>query len=130
MTKEEKIKEAWDNTDGLNKNNWANYWTYDKAKKHGMDIDGWIKVCGYEPEEGMVYDLMRPPQLEGIEYNNGWIKIESEDDLPKEDMHCFIMFNDLSYSIDLFYKEGGFLRNHWKHILYYQPIEKPKTPIY
>ena len=89
MTKEEKIKEAWDNKDGSNKEVWAGYWNYNKAKEHGMDKDGWIKVCGYEPGEGMVCDYMRPPQLEGIENNNGWIKIESEDDLPKENIECF-----------------------------------------
>ena len=35
-----------------------------------MDKDGWIKVCGYEPGEGMVCDYMRPPQLKGIENTN------------------------------------------------------------
>ena len=75
MTKEEKIKEAWNNADGLNTENWANFWTYEEAKEHGMDENGWIRVCGYEYRKGTVCDYMRPPQLKGIEDNNGWISL-------------------------------------------------------
>lgn len=135
MTKEEKIKEAWNNADGLNKNNWANYWTYDKAKEHGMDQDGWIKVCGYEPGEGTVCDFMRPPQLKGIENNNGWIKIESEDDLPKDYIECyFISIHNNTIRMGFYSKsDNKFFSGEYyevREVTYYMIIEKPKLPIY
>lgn len=138
-TKEEIIKDAWDNVDGSNKNNWANYWTYDKAKEHGMDKNGWIKVCGYEPEEGMVCDYMRPPQLKGIENNNSWIKIESEEDInlfkDKERDFVFIKTSDCNESKIAVYSNlykcfTDVYNNEIENVTHYQPIEKPKPPLY
>ena len=75
----------------------------------------------------------RPKSLQGIENNNGWIKIENEDDLPKNDMYVHIIFNKKAniaflcngefYNLNKvkYYKEG---------VTHYQPIEKPKLPIY
>jgi len=63
--------------------------------------------------------------------NNGWIKIESEIDLPKQDVDCHICLNDGIISIDKFYiLHNQFLMTHWKHISHYQPITKPQPPIY
>lgn len=73
---------------------------------------------------------LRPKTLRGIENNNGWVKINSETDLPDNDCNCIIMFNDGGISIDIFKKEGNFLRNHWRHIEYYKVIEIGEPPLY
>ena len=62
--------------------------------------------------------------------NNGWIKIESEEDLPKISGHYFILINTV-IKID-------FWTNHEKKfelwnknlVTYYQPIDRPKPPMY
>lgn len=80
MNKEEKIKEAY-----------GEYW--DKMKLW-INIDGWFNKNAffnknfffkYDDLNLFFYhkeDFMIPISLKGIENNNGWIKIESENDLP------------------------------------------------
>jgi len=86
MTKQEKIQEAY-----------VDYWN-DK-----IDQDGWCRLS-ISTEKKLVNHMVnnqdlfesrvitnpdcfmtyfRPLSLQGIENNNGWIKIESDDDLPK-----------------------------------------------
>lgn len=68
---------------------------------------------------------------QGIENNNGWIKIESEEDLPKEDCECHIEFEDGSISIDKYSaKYKDFKSNSRIHIVAYKLIEQPKKRIY
>lgn len=128
MTKEERIKEAW-----------GEY--YD-------EIEFYLTENGYLP---YVYDvrmirnenkihfehllssanLFRPKSLRGISGNNGWIKIESESDLPKADCSCEVMYQDGSWSIDTFYKSNNnFKSNHWRHITHYKPIIQSNSPLY
>jgi len=84
-----------------------------------------------EPENNYKATLAIPISLQGIETNNGWIKIESEADLPKEDCDCHIIYKDGSMSIDKFYiNYKNFNTNHHFHITHYQPIIKPLKPIY
>ena len=70
----------------------------------------------------------------GIENNNGWIRIESEADLPKEGMHHSILLDSecingyRNYDVIVFYEVNSKFRK--KEISHYQPIEKPKPPIY
>jgi len=79
-------------------------------------------VFTYNP----INETIRPKSLQGIENNNGWIK-----GTPKEDMDCHILFSDGTQSIDRFLKEhGNFICNHYVSVTHYQPIEKPKPPIY
>ena len=76
----------------------------------------------------------RPKSLKGIENNNGWIRIESEADLPKEGMHhsilldCECINGYRNYDVIVFYEVNSKFRK--KEISHYQPIEKPKPPIY
>ena len=76
----------------------------------------------------------RPKSLQGIENNNGWIKIESEADLPKEGIHHSILLDSdcingyRNYDVIVFYEVNSRYRK--KEISHYQPIEKPKPPIY
>ena len=63
----------------------------------------------------------RPKSLRGIENNNGWIKIESIEDLPKENglkclflnknnMHTTYISDDVLYDSDWFFRRY----THWK----------------
>lgn len=114
--------------------------------KQDVDENGWL----YHPRGGEVIfdpwigamhehptdDAYRPKSLSGIENNNGWISIESVDDLPKEEGQYFV-YSKVDwhpyFRIDVF---SGRLSNSIHHVTgkpifsHYQPIEKPKPPIY
>jgi hypothetical protein len=79
----------------------------------------------------------RPKSLRGIETNNGWIKIESEADLPEQGGDYDIVINGVM-------KTGVYCKNNkWMvesndytkttqeyQISHYKPIVKPNPPIY
>lgn len=78
--------------------------------------------------------FVRPKSLEGIENNNGWIKVESEADLPKShlDVYMFDEINNISFgfwdNLQMCFKDR--FGQEYQFITHYQPIEKPKPPIY
>jgi len=82
--------------------------------------------------------IWRPKTLENFEKNNGWKVINSEEDLPRENMQCFIMQNGNvqigSYisNYKRWFAPGCYYSETYKNlgITHYQPIEKPKKPIY
>ena len=130
MTKEEKIKEAW----GL-------YFEHlgEHAKKHALENNGYCSapsitlglILRRHGEEWLETnkDLKnRPKSLQGIEDNNGWIKVESEADLPKESYNYWVFQNDgLIQSM----KEYELNKKYYNiEATHYQPIQKPKPPIY
>ena len=99
------------------------------------DINGWIKYGMYCPSNFGIEDydeidtigIWRCKSLKGIENNNGWIRIESEADLPEKEFYKGyntypVNFKCNSYGLYKYYKS--------KEITHYQPIEKPKPPIY
>ena len=104
------------------------------------DINGWIRFGMYVPTDLGIenYDdidgFWRCKSLQGIENNNGWIKIESETDLPKEGIHHSILLDSdcingyRNYDVIVFYEVNSRYRK--KEISHYRPIEKPKPPIY
>lgn len=121
MTKEEKIKEAW----GL---------AYDEVK-HLLTDNGYI--CSVDLAHIRLnlssYNLYlnyndigaRPKSLKGIENNNGWIRLESEDDrYPNED----VWISNFNGNGIAFFHDA--LKLIPKECTHYQPIEKPKPPIY
>ena len=125
MTKREKIKEAWGvfYTDRFNE-------------------DGWLIINSKIHTDNNVFDmltsdsgcLIRPKSLQGIEDNNGWIKIESEADLPKEKGNYLVIdkFHEANPSI-AFYdpKAVIFLMSSWyERYSYYQLIENLQPPVY
>lgn len=81
-----------------------------------------------------------PYSLEGIDNNNGWIKIESEADLPKESGLYHVVCFGVETILEFFdnSKVKGFIHigktyiNRYNEIgvTHYQPIQKPKPPIY
>lgn len=134
MKKQEKIKEAYGEH-------------YETVKNH-IDENGWcvLNVSQKEPINHFAHHgktewkpingrvCWRPISLKGIEANNGWIKIESEADLPKEHMAVF-----LYESIDgvgfgrwcnlqrIFKTRFG---KEYKPVTHYRPITKPEPPVY
>ena len=131
MTKEEKIKEAWgENWSKISKEN----------QKKALNNNGFVSqyfedLLTIDKRERKLFEI-RPKSLQGIETNNGWIKIESEDDLPKdENIVEFWVYDDEEIVSAKFMYES----KRWYHDVnlnlrlfptHYQPIEKPKPPIY
>ncbi len=123
MTKQEKIQEAY-----------GKYWevVYEYVDKNGWCSAYWKTKTYFQTE--FTSEKWRPKSLTGIEDNNGWIKIESEDDLPKEGMHHSILLDSdcingyKNYDVIVFYEVNSRYRK--KEISHYKPIEKPKPPIY
>ena len=125
--KQEAIKKAY-----------AEYWEY---VKNNIDENGYLneyflsknsKTIFNKPEiKNKIFGLRYsniPKSLIGIETNNGWIRIESEADLPNENTWCFIISKIAGIT------HGEFLiknKDFWlTDVTHYQPIEQPKPPIY
>jgi hypothetical protein len=139
MTKEEKIREAWINTIGEE--------NYNSVLKNGEFKDyGWRKVKSIPMFTEDVYDVLkyskimfsiRPKSLQGIENNNGWIKIESEEDLPEQGGSYYVTRCD-KVETAVYVKDNRWLvkgndypKTTILHsITHYQPIQKPQPPIY
>ena len=127
--KQEAIKKAY-----------GEYW---EAVKDFVDENGWIDFL--EDIQRIMYffhdsdnievfkSTWRPKSLQGIENNNGWIKIESEEDLPKNDMYVYIIFNK---KVNIAFLCNGELYNpnkvkyYKKGVTHYKPIEESTLPIY
>lgn len=125
-TKQEVIQEAWGDF-------------YEKAK-HAINSDGWFErnkdrdltLLTHFDVDDMRFSglLIRPKVLDGIENNNGWTRIESEADLPKDDDKEYWIANENGIF--------GFVANGWQVVAkwkngtctHYQPIIKPESPIY
>ena len=126
--KQEAIKKAY-----------GEYW---EKLEYFINKDGWaynyfeeigIEIFGSEADfKNSIF--WRPKSLQGIENNNGWIKIESEADLPKEGMHHSILLDSecingyRNYDVIVFYEVNSRFRK--KEISHYQPIEFQKPPIF
>ena len=81
----------------------------------------------------------KPKSLVGIENNNKWIRIESENDLPKEGygLYHIITKTDIytnipkNQNIDEFWGNDINKSSWWlQNVTHYQPISKPQPPIY
>ena len=123
--KQEAIKKAY-----------GEYW---ENVKDYVDNDGWIDNSIPKFTFGQLKNLdleykndvfFRPKSLQGIENNKGWIRIESKDDLPKEEGNYFIVRNNNEVGTSYFIPNNDFSVIDWRDITHYQPIEKPKLPIY
>lgn len=128
-TKEEVIKEAWGSVYSSVKE-----YLNEHGQIHTDDVnfDVFEKVmlmCLYDSNT----ELLTNKWLQGIENNNGWIRIESEANLPKEVGYylvyngtntLIIELNSISFKSKLIeqFKKDGFT--------HYQPIVKPNKPLY
>jgi hypothetical protein len=130
MTKQETIQGAWiieqlhGESEGIpnyNEDGWAKY----SSKQNS------IYFKQLEEKEWLGYFFYRPKSLEGIEDNNGWIKIKSEDDLPIEN---FLQKYHVANKSDVYTQPMSFkyVERRWLQgsITHYKPIEKPKSLIW
>lgn len=127
MTKQEKIQEAY-----------GEHWA---VVKNIVNPDGWFYCSETDFRLDSIMPLqydgynnkMRPKSLQGIENNNGWIKIESEDDLPKDIDGLWEVFINgeqkfielLKYNKERLYKD--FLKDGITH---YKICNKSQPPLY
>ena len=120
MTKQEKIKEAW----GECWNKLPNEVQEKAFKNNGFVSQYFEHLLNIDKRERKFFKT-RPKSLQGIENNNGWIKIESEEQrFPDEDLWiCNFNGNKQPFIHDAY----EFIPERYTH---YQPIEKPQPPIY
>lgn len=126
---------------------YGEYWNQlrDSAKFSAINNNGWLHYNEITNNNGTLLDCIqmdilhdidcyRPKSLQGIENNNGWICIESEEDLPKEVIECRTCFyNGKNYIEGVIKKRSPQELSRLKYIneiTHYQPIEKTKPPIY
>jgi hypothetical protein len=130
MTKQEKIKEA--------------YGEYFEEMKPWINDNGWFdKNAFYNKNFFFKYDdlklffshkedFMIPVSIAEIENNNGWIKIESKDDLPNNGE--FYVYSEKYKSKETAYFDGEqFIikgRYPFSAPSHYLPILEPKNPLY
>jgi hypothetical protein len=127
MTKEEKIQEAWGihYASDIDNNGYRTYKEFEKSRL-GQWEDNLVDKGFNEISKNY---WVRPFSLQGIENNNGWIKIESEDDLPKENGIYWVMKKGYTYpTIDSKHPDDN---SFWiAQFTHYQQIIKPNLPIY
>lgn len=133
MTKQEVIKQAWINT-GMDFEKIEPLLKIDESIGYDMRENGWIQftpqfknINGYN---NLLLDFIalhscRPKSLSGIENNQGWIKLEGKPNEIEYDGDVWIINKNGGIEINLNheYLELGYATH-------YQPIIKPKPPIY
>ena len=128
-SKKEVIEEAWgDSKIGYSKETgWAVTYCV-----NGID-DFTTEMQERFDFEYLEQDLIkfRPKSLLGIEDNNGWTKIESEEDLPKEGHIYWTLRKGFTYPMYVIVGDEGINQKYWlDNYSHYQPIQKPNAPIY
>lgn len=139
-TKEEVIKEAWSNKELNLKDGWlyigycCNGWGDVSECLKGMEMSinrHNYNLDFYDHDNGDWGSVsIRPKSISGIENNNGWIKVESEEDLPKDGMTYYLICVDNKPSIhphNLAQIKSLYIDGI---IIHYQPIVKPLPPLY
>lgn len=123
MTKQEKIQAAY-----------GEHW---KKVKELVDSNGTVPHgvyvgMGLAELGGEYFGCIgwRPKSLAGIETNNGWTKIETLADLPKESGHFYVL-EGKKITSDAFDPRFGLDDKRWvKLYTHWQPIIKPQPPLY
>lgn len=126
-SKQECIAKAYGNYDfGQDKNGWS---SLDHVSEE-TDLSLFDAKNGMDNDTGIGFVLVRPKSLQGIENNNGWIKIESEDDLPKDYNSLYDVSNNQNVdSVPMTLHQVKYLYNNNK-ITHYQKHEKKIPPLY
>ena len=127
MTKQEKIQKSygkhWETVkDYVNEDGWC-------MRRKGISFDEISKSMKIEMKAINSYNW-RPIGLYGIEENNGWVKIETQQDYPKEKGVYFFRLGFIN-GFRTFIKRVEDLNFIEKtQITHYQLIQKPQPPIY
>lgn len=124
--KAEAIRKAWGvhYAEDIDENGW---------RESNMGSLGWDKEYFDIIKKDENFYLIRPKMLNGIVTNNGWIRIENEEDLPKEyGYYHFIWLDAQNNDRNEIYKvdNKGINCPPSACITHYQPIVKPEKPIY
>lgn len=132
MTKQEVIKEAYGDEYENRKpdqNGWSNCYIYSDDFTHSWDYSDIRKV---QHEFCRIAFLCRPKSLKGIEKNNGWITIETDNNFPKKDIDCHFIKGKLIYNglwdnkLKRFYSGDKWISN----VFQYRIIKTPKPPLH
>lgn len=129
-TKKEVIQSAWsENWDLL----------FDSEREHALQNYGWIPNIGLKLINKINFDFkemhiifgspeqwIRPQKLSGLESNNGWIRIESQYDLPNGTM--WLSDGKMIWE-GAFYIPSSIERINLR-ATHYQPIIKPLPPLF
>jgi len=148
MTKEDFIKSKWIELIGEEKFNtiiidddgFLNFETTKDYHSWSLKYQSAFSVKNYNPfktgADSHIQNVgIRPLSIKGIEKNRGWIKIESEKDLPKnwEQIHFVIKGFEENQNSGYYY-DGLFWNLNEAYtkeiVTHYQPIIKPQPPIY
>lgn len=121
------------------------YGEYWEKYKNDVDENGFIYFSKYEEtflsdDVGEVEDTFdyeserageRPISLRGLSDNNGWISIESEEDLKLERGYYWFKWNsaDGEENIQIAIVDNRGI-NLYQEPTHYQPIQKPNPPIF
>ena len=137
MTKEQKIQEAFGKSWSLLSHS---------MQQHILNVHHWVDRSlnrmavspldlGFDEETEceIHHEFWRPKSLAGIENNNGWIKIETEDDLPDEGTLNHVFWNGKILLLEFLKdhsKQKAFKEWSEKGFTHYRPIHQPKHPVY
>jgi hypothetical protein len=132
MTKEEKIIEAYGES-------WDKL--HPAARACALKNNGWIGSIISHPPIDVKLTLVfqgltfRPKSLEGIETNNGWVKIYRKNDLPQMDCDLFVLDKETGlhfgrWELSENEKQNEENRTFWvKNVSHYK-ILNIKKPLY
>lgn len=136
MTKEEKIKEEWVAIYGEEKYNLIKYAISENGYICSIRFPEISKIIN-TTEKGIQWGttIYSPINLKGVSDNNGWIKIESKESLPKEyDFYDACCFNEkIKNDVPMFYGCNlPDLRNYFDEelITHYRPAIKHAYPLF
>ena len=116
----EQVKDKVDKYGRLTYKQCWDIWNGDDAESHFYKVILEDKTIELRNDYEGYY---QPKSLQGIETNNGWVRIESEEDYPNPGQYWVIDDDG-----DMFITDMGFFEDmfDWCAIRYYQPIIKPK----
>ncbi|ATL45437.1 hypothetical protein CQS02_20095 [Elizabethkingia miricola] len=122
---------------------WIYMSSFPQARNIALENEGWVFITQLPSTiDRTLFDfqhgdsICRPKSLSGIETNNSWTRIESEEDLQKEyDVDYFCFHKNGRLTIRSFYEYLGWGEFEAEildqsDITHYQPIETPKPPIF
>lgn len=130
--KQEAIKKAygkyWDELkDYIDDKGWFNMFQYLLKINKYRNFAGieWKRKCDCVDNE-----LVRPESIYRIELNNGWIRIENKDYLPKKDGLYFVFTKEKEVITAYYDNTNRFCFTDWENFTHYRPIVKPLKPLY
>lgn len=134
-TKEEVIKEDWV-LFGVDSNESYDGWISAEYIPEEAILSGMLDLKNFRTSTDYDEPFYRPKSLQGIESNNGWISINSEKDLPSEDLDVHIVFKKDGRNFQTFGVWDKRLNSFWSGAMkidiptHYQPIVKPNPPLH